>query len=525
MKAAILRFNQQLRRGISFNVSVKGVRRMSESNPIRFEKFTERARKVLTLAQEEAQRFNHNYIGTEHLLLGLVREGDGVAAKVLANLGVDIEKVRGAVTFIIGRGERASIGEIGLTPRSKKVIELAVAEAQQLNHHYIGTEHLLLGLVREGEGIAAGVLESLGVSLEKVRSQVIRVLNQSVYTGQQTITATVSPVETMGTDLTAQARQSTFDPVIGREVEIERMWQILSRRTKANVLIVGEPGVGKTALVENLAQRIADGAVRPFLLNRRVLSLDTGLLAAQAALYTKSAETLNSYLERLEKTIAEVRRDHAILFIDEIHLLGQAITEGNASLLNVLKQAIAQEQIQVIAATTPADYQKYVQPDEVFGQFLQTLKLAEPSVVATIEMLRGLKSRYETFHQVLISDEAVQAAAELAERYPSQRFRPDRAIDLMDEAAVLVRSNHPLPPLPHDKILEAAKLTHKIHERQRALTALQARNSGDLSQQIADLEQELAKLEQERVAKSPVSSRIVTKEDVAAALNQSLNAD
>jgi len=305
----------------------------------RFEKFTERARKVLTLAQEEAQRFNHNYIGTEHLLLGLVREGDGVAARVLNNLGVELHKVRSAVEFIIGRGDRAVMGEIGLTPRAKKVIELAVDEARRLNHHYIGTEHLLLGLVREGEGIAAGVLESLGVSLEKVRQQVIQVLNQSTYSSQPKQSSATPFVDAMGVDLTEQARQDRLDPVIGRKKEIERVVQILSRRTKNNPALIGEPGVGKTAIVEGLAQRIIEGNVPEPLLNRRLLMLDVGSLVA-GTMYRGQFE------ERLKKVIEEIIQSGAILFIDEVHMLvGAGAAGSSVDAANILKPALSRGEL------------------------------------------------------------------------------------------------------------------------------------------------------------------------------------
>src|SRR3954471_16786002 len=327
----------------------------------RFDKFTERARRVLTLAQEEAQRFNHNYIGTEHLLLGLVREGEGVAAKVLANLGVELNKVRSAVEFIIGRGDRAVLGEIGLTPRAKKVIELAVDEARRLNHHYIGTEHLLLGLVREGEGIAAGVLESLGVNLERVRAETTRILSQSMPQGQHTgaRTPTRTPtVDQLGMDLTAAARAGKLDPVIGRGKEIERVIQILSRRTKNNPALIGEPGVGKTAIVEGLAQRIATGDVPETLMGKRLLTLDIGSLVA-------GTKYRGEFEERLKKIIEEVKNSgNCVLFIDELHtLVGAGAAEGAVDAANILKPSLARGELQTIGATTLDEFRKYIERD------------------------------------------------------------------------------------------------------------------------------------------------------------------
>src|SRR5438132_5789058 len=315
----------------------------------RFDKFTERARKVLQLAQEEAQRFNHNYIGTEHLLLGLVREGEGVAAKVLGNLGVELNKVRSAVEFIICRGDRTVTGDIGLTPRAKKVIELSVDEARRLNHHYIGTEHLLLGLVREGEGIAAGVLESLGVSLDKVRSQVIYVLNQSAtYSQQESHRSSKTPViDQLGMDLTAAARANKLDPCIGRLTEIERVIQILSRRTKNNPALIGEPGVGKTAIAEGLAQQINLGNVPESLQHKRVLTLDMGALVA-------GTKYRGEFEERLKKILDEIRSSReVVLFIDELHtLVGAGAAEGAIDAPNNLKPALARGEIQCSGATT-----------------------------------------------------------------------------------------------------------------------------------------------------------------------------
>src|SRR3954449_12904140 len=331
----------------------------------RFDKFTERARKVLQLAQEEAQRFNHNYIGTEHLLLGLVREGEGVAAKVLANLGVELNKVRSAVEFIIGRGDRTVAGDIGLTPRAKKVIELSVDEARRLNHHYIGTEHLLLGLVREGEGIAAGVLESLGVSLDKVRSQVIYVLNQSAAYSQEGQggapdgkSSKTQLIDQMRMVLTAAARAGKLDPVIGRFKEIERVVQILSRRTKNNPALIGEPGVGKTAIVEGLAQRIASGDVPETLMGKRLLTLDIGSLVA-------GTKYRGEFEERLKKIIEEVKNSgNCVLFIDELHtLVGAGAAEGAVDAANILKPSLARGELQTIGATTLDEYRKYIERD------------------------------------------------------------------------------------------------------------------------------------------------------------------
>src|SRR5438876_1353260 len=314
----------------------------------RFDKFTERARKVLSLAQEEAQRFQHTYIGTEHLLLGLVREGEGVAAKVLNKLGVELEKVRSAVEFIIGRGDRIVVGEIGLTPRAKKVIELAVDEARRLNHHYIGTEHLLLGLVREGEGIAAGVLESLGVNLEKVRTQTIQVLSQSQSPHSESKHSSKTPtIDQLGLDMTSLARQGKVDPVVGRLTEIERVIQILSRRLKNNPALIGEPGVGKTAIVEGLAQRIIANEVPETLRGKRLLTLDIGSLVA-------GTKYRGEFEERLKKIIEEIRNaGDCILFIDELHtIVGAGAAEGAVDAANILKPALSRGEIQCIGATT-----------------------------------------------------------------------------------------------------------------------------------------------------------------------------
>ena len=410
----------------------------------RFDKFTDRARKVLTLAQDEAQRFNHNYIGTEHLLLGLVREGEGVAARVLENMNVELAKVRTAVEFIIGRGDRPVVGEVGLTPRAKRVIELAIDEARRLGHNYIGTEHLLLGLVREGEGIAAGVLESLGVNLDKVRHEVIRVLSQSSSAGpaQETKRASKTPtVDALGINLTDAARADKLDPVIGREKEIERVIQILGRKTKNNPALIGEPGVGKTAIAEGLAHRIVAGDVPDILLNKRVLTLDIGSLVA-------GTKYRGEFEERLKKIIEELRNTNdAILFIDELHtLVGAGAAEGAIDAANILKPPLSRGELQCIGATTLDEYRKYIEKDAALERRFQPVMVEEPTLEQTIEILKGIRDRYEQHHKVTITDAAIQAATDLSIRYITDRHLPDKAIDLIDEASSRVRLRHSSSP-------------------------------------------------------------------------------
>jgi ATP-dependent Clp protease ATP-binding subunit ClpC len=405
----------------------------------RLDKFTERAKKVLVYAQDEATRFNHNYIGTEHLLLGLLREGDGIAAKVLGNLGVELNKVRSAVEFIIGRGERMVVGDINLTPRAKRVIELAVVEARRLGHNYIGTEHLLLGLVREGEGIAAGVLESLGVNLDKVRAQVVQVVSHgSMETGGQRPggkkTSKTPLMDQMGVDLTAAARRDELDPVIGRAEEIERVIQILSRRTKNNPALVGDPGVGKTAIVEGLAQRIVSGDVPESLKGRRLLTLDIGSLVA-------GTKYRGEFEERLKKVIEELKSsDETMIFIDELHtLVGAGAAEGAVDAANILKPALARGELQAIGATTADEYRKHIEKDAALERRFQPVKVREATIEESIEILKGVRERYEDHHKVKITDEAVKLAAEMAGRYVTDRFLPDKAIDVIDEASAKVK--------------------------------------------------------------------------------------
>ncbi len=476
----------------------------------RFDKFTERARKVLTLAQEEAQRFNHNYIGTEHLLLGLVREGDGVAAKVLANLGVELPKVRSAVEFIIGRGDRTVTGDIGLTPRAKKVIELAVDEARRLNHHYIGTEHLLLGLVREGEGIAAGVLESLGVSLEKVRNQIIHVLNQSQpYSQQESKQPSRTPViDQMGMDLTAAARAGKLDPVIGRIKEIERVIQILSRRTKNNPALIGEPGVGKTAIVEGLAQRIANGDVPETLLGKRLLTLDIGSLVA-------GTKYRGEFEERLKKIIEEVKNSgNCVLFIDELHtLVGAGAAEGAVDAANILKPSLSRGELQTIGATTLDEYRKYIERDAALERRFQPVIVEEPTVEDTIEILRGIKERYEQHHKLIISDEALKAAAELAARFIPDRFLPDKAIDLVDESSSRVRLQRAVsPPTLKDAIKDLESIQN---EKEAAINAQQYELAADLRDREAKLRMKIDDIESNFHEQQAAEKPVVGTEDIA----------
>jgi ATP-dependent Clp protease ATP-binding subunit ClpC len=477
----------------------------------RFDKFTERARRVLTLAQEEAQRFNHNYIGTEHLLLGLVREGDGVAAKVLANLGVELNKVRSAVEFIIGRGDRATMGEIGLTPRAKKVIELAVDEARRLNHHYIGTEHVLLGLVREGEGIAAGVLESLGVNLERVRTETTRILSQSMPQGTPAAgrTPTRTPtLDQLGMDLTTASRAGKLDPVIGRHREIQRVIQILSRRTKNNPVLIGEPGVGKTAIVEGLAHRIVAGDVPETLHGRRLLTLDIGSLVA-------GTKYRGEFEERLKKVIEEIKTaGNCILFIDEMHMLvGAGAAEGAVDAANILKPSLARGELQCVGATTLDDYRKHVERDAALERRLQPVVVEEPSVEETVDILMGIKERYEDHHKLTISEEAVRAASQLASRYVSDRFLPDKAIDLVDEAASRVRiTRSGAPP----SLKEAVRGLESLRrEKEAAISAQQYEYAAELRDREMKLQHKLDEMEEGWESEREVSKPVVTEEDIA----------
>ena len=458
----------------------------------RFEKFSERARRVLSLAQEEAQRFNHNYIGTEHILLGLARETDGVAAKVLTNLGVELNKVRSAVEFIIGRGERATPGEIGLTPRAKKVIELAVDEARRLSHNYIGTEHLLIGLMREGEGVPAGVLESLGVNLDKVRGETNRILSQNAeqsQSGSGSRSGSRTPtLDQLGIDLTAAARAGKLDPTVGREQEIQRVTQILSRRTKNNPVLVGEPGVGKTAIVEALAQRIANNDVPGTLQGKRLVTLDMGALVA-------GTKYRGEFEERLKKVIEEIRQSgNCVLFIDEVHtMVGAGAAEGAVDAANILKPSLARGELQTIGATTLDDYRKYVERDPALERRFQPVRVEEPTIEETIDILRGIKSRYEEHHDLEITDGALVAAANLASRYIADRFLPDKAIDLIDEAASRVRINFSTAPL---SVKEATKLLETVRrEKDEAIAGRQYEVAAELRDRESNLAEKLAELE------------------------------
>jgi ATP-dependent Clp protease ATP-binding subunit ClpC len=479
----------------------------------RFDKFTERARRVLTLAQEEAHRFNHNYIGTEHILLGLVREGDGVAAKVLANLGVELNKVRSAVEFIIGRGDRTVLGEIGLTPRAKKVIELAVDEARRLNHSYIGTEHLLLGLVREGEGIAAGVLESLGVNLERVRAETTRILSQSqpqaaaAGSGARQTSRTPT-VDQLGIDLTAAARNGQLDPVIGRSNELERVVQILSRRTKNNPVLIGEPGVGKTAIAELLAQRIVSGDVPETLQNKRLLTLDIGSLVA-------GTKYRGEFEERLKKVIEEIKgAGNCILFIDELHMLvGAGAAEGAVDAANILKPSLARGELQCIGATTLDEYRKHIERDAALERRFQPIVVDQPSVEETIEILKGIRPRYEEHHKLKISDEALRDAAELSARYVIDRFLPDKAIDLIDEAASRVRIRRAATP---PSLKEAMKGLESLRrEKEQAIAAQQYEYAAELRDRELKLQEKIAEMGDWAEGEAGIATPVVTPEDIA----------
>jgi ATP-dependent Clp protease ATP-binding subunit ClpC len=404
-----------------------------------FERFTDRARRVVVLAQEEARMLNHNYIGTEHILLGLIHEGEGVAAKALESLGISLEGVRSQVEEIIGQGQQAPSGHIPFTPRAKKVLELSLREALQLGHNYIGTEHILLGLIREGEGVAAQVLVKLGADLNRVRQQVIQLLSgyqgkEPAGTASEGTPSTSLVLDQFGRNLTAAARESKLDPVIGREKEIERVMQVLSRRTKNNPVLIGEPGVGKTAVVEGLAQAIVKGEVPETLKDKQLYTLDLGALVA-------GSRYRGDFEERLKKVLKEIRtRGDIILFIDELHtLVGAGAAEGAIDAASILKPMLARGELQTIGATTLDEYRKHLEKDAALERRFQPIQVGEPTVAHTIEILKGLRDRYEAHHRVSITDAALVAAAGLADRYISDRFLPDKAIDLIDEAGSRMR--------------------------------------------------------------------------------------
>ncbi len=450
-----------------------------------FERFTEKAIKVIMLAQEEARRLGHNFVGTEQILLGLIGEGTGVAAKVLKTLGVNLKDSRIEVEKIIGRGSGFVAVEIPFTPRAKRVLELSLEEARQLGHNYIGTEHLLLGLIREGEGVAARVLENLNIDLTKVRTQVIRMLGETaeVGTGASTTKGNLktATLDEFGTNLTKLASESKLDPVVGRHSEIDRVVQILGRRTKNNPVLIGEPGVGKTAIAEGLAQRIQTGDIPDILEDKRVLTLDIGLLVA-------GTKYRGEFEERLKKIMEEIKSaGNVILVIDEVHtLIGAGAAEGAIDAANILKPALARGELQCIGATTLDEYRKHIERDAALERRFQPVMVGEPSIEDTIEILKGLRERYEQHHRLKITDDALEAAAHLGDRYISDRFLPDKAIDLIDEAGSRVRLiNSKLPP-------EAKQIDRELREVQKQKEESVRDQNFDQAGQLREKEMELS---------------------------------
>jgi len=475
----------------------------------KFDRFTKKAKRVLSLAREEAQLLNHGYIGTEHLLLGLVRENTGVAARVLAEMGVTLPRVRTTVEDIVGRGKRASLSRIGLTPRTKRVIELAVDESRRLGHHYIGTEHLLLGLAQEGNGIAADVLTSMGINLERLRKRTVEMMKQhpvqAEYAGRR---ATKTPLmDQLGTDLTELAREGKLDPVIGRTTETERVVQILSRRTKNNPALIGEPGVGKTAIVEGLAQQIIANEVPDSLQGKRVWMLDVGSLVA-GTIYRGQFE------ERLKRVIEEIKNTECILFIDEVHMLVGAGAAGSAvDAANILKPALARGEIQCIGATTMDEYRRYIESDSALERRFQPVIVEEPTIEETIEILKGVVERYEAHHNLKITEEALIAAAHLSARYVPDRFLPDKAIDLIDEAASRVR----MYKTPEASDLKATfeQLTQIRQQKEEAFSSKRLREAAALRDQELALTEQLKQRRVDWGSMSDTTGLRVTKADIA----------
>ncbi|MFB2770178.1 ATP-dependent Clp protease ATP-binding subunit [Pelatocladus sp. BLCC-F211] len=477
-----------------------------------FERFTEKAIKVIMLAQEEARRLGHNFVGTEQILLGLIGEGTGVAAKVLKSMGVNLKDARIEVEKIIGRGSGFVAVEIPFTPRAKRVLELSLEEARQLGHNYIGTEHLLLGLIREGEGVAARVLENLGVDLSKVRTQVIRMLGETaeVTQGGPSRGNKTPTLDEFGSNLTQMAVDGKLDPVVGRAKEIERVIQILGRRTKNNPVLIGEPGVGKTAIAEGLAQRIANKDVPDILEDKRVVTLDIGLLVA-------GTKYRGEFEERLKKIMDEIRQaGNVILVIDEVHtLIGAGAAEGAIDAANILKPALARGELQCIGATTLDEYRKHIERDAALERRFQPVMVGEPSVDETIEILHGLRDRYEQHHKLKISDEALIAAAKLSDRYISDRYLPDKAIDLIDEAGSRVRLiNSQLPPAAKELDRELRQL---LKEKDDAVRAQDFDRAGELRDREMEIKAEIRAIAQSKTGTGRPEGEepVVTEEDIA----------
>ncbi|MBC8122954.1 MAG: ATP-dependent Clp protease ATP-binding subunit [Gemmatimonadaceae bacterium] len=476
-----------------------------------FERFTEKAIKVIMLAQEEARRLGHNFVGTEQILLGLIGEGTGVAAKVLKSMGVNLKDARIEVEKIIGRGSGFVAVEIPFTPRAKRVLELSLEEARQLGHNYIGTEHLLLGLIREGEGVAARVLENLGVDLSKVRTQVIRMLGETAEvsaSGGSGRTKTPT-LDEFGSNLTQMAAEGKLDPVVGREKEIERVIQILGRRTKNNPVLIGEPGVGKTAIAEGLAQRISNNDIPDILAEKRVVTLDIGLLVA-------GTKYRGEFEERLKKIMDEIRTaGNIILVIDEVHtLIGAGAAEGAIDAANILKPALARGELQCIGATTLDEYRKHIERDAALERRFQPVMVGEPSVEETIEILRGLRERYEQHHKLKITDEALVAAAQLSDRYISDRYLPDKAIDLVDEAGSRVRLRFSqLPPAAKELDRE---LRNVLKEKDDAVRGQDYERAGQLRDREMEIKSQIRAIAQARKSETAnEEAPMVVEEDIA----------